>query len=78
MSRLIVTGTHLVTIPGHSTSRGFCVPLSRTWFKRQGLDFRDFIRNGIDAEILLATGDGMAIALVEWARTCEGATDGQE
>lgn len=30
---------------------------ARHWFARHGLDWRDFVRNGIDADALLATGD---------------------
>lgn len=29
---------------------------SRHWFARHGLDFRDYVRNGIDSEKLLAVG----------------------
>lgn len=46
-------------------SLGYCVRGSRAFAERHGLDFRKFIRDGIDAEELLDTGDGMAIALVE-------------
>ena len=68
---MIVTTRHLFTIPGYSPRRGFCRGRSRAWFRRHDLDWRDFVRNGIDAEILTATGDGLAIALVEWAQKCE-------
>lgn len=70
MSGLIVTSAHLRTIPYFRAAPGFCLPKARTWFKRHGLDFRDFLDNGIPAETLLATGDGMAQALVRWAREC--------
>lgn len=33
---------------------------TRKWFASHGLDFRDFVRNGIDAEDLLATNDNMS------------------
>lgn len=62
---------HLRTVPYYSTRPGFCLPKSRAWFKRHGLDFAGFIRSGIDEEQLLATGDGMAIVLVKWAHKCE-------
>lgn len=68
---LIVTTRHMFTIPGFSTRRGFCRGQAKAWAARQGLDWADFVRNGIDAELLLATGDGFAIALVDWARKCE-------
>lgn len=34
---------------------GFCMKQVRPWFGQQGLDFRDFIRNGIPAHKLRAT-----------------------
>lgn len=68
---MIVTTRHLFTIPGFSPRRGFCRDKARAWAKRQGIDWKDFVRNGIDAEKLEATGDGFALALVDWARKCE-------
>lgn len=68
---MIVTTRHLFTIPGYSVRRGFCRWKSRDWFRRHGLDWRAFVRDGIDSEILTATGDGLALALVEWAAQCE-------
>jgi hypothetical protein len=57
----------LITID-HVRTAGLCVHGTRTWFARQGLDFRAFLREGIDAETLLATGDAMARRVVEHAR----------
>ena len=48
---------------------GLCVNGSRAWFERHGLDFRAFLRDGLDAETLLATGDAMALRVVEHAYT---------
>lgn len=42
----------------------YCVKGSRAFAKRHRLDFRKFCHEGINAEDLLATGDGMAIELV--------------
>jgi hypothetical protein len=39
---------------------GLCVNGTRVWFARHDLDFRAFLREGCDAETLLATGDAMA------------------
>lgn len=47
---------------------GHCVLGIRGWFESHGLDFPDFMRNGIEAEKLLATNDGIArrvVSLVE-------------
>ena len=47
---------------------GLCVNGTRVWFARQDMDFRAFLRDGCDADILLATGDAMAQRVVEHAR----------
>ena len=46
---------------------GLCVNGTRTWFARHDLDFRAFLRDGCDAETLLATGDAMAQRVVSYA-----------
>ena len=48
---------------------GLCVNGTRTWFARRDLDFRAFLRDGLDADTLLATGDAMAQRVVNHART---------
>jgi hypothetical protein len=42
-----------------------CARGTRAFFMLHGLDFQDFIKNGIDAEIILSTQDAMAIQVVE-------------
>lgn len=37
---------------------GIC-PRARLWFQRFGLDWRGFVRNGIEADELRATGDNL-------------------
>lgn len=68
---MIVTTRHLFTIPGYSKRSGFCRGKSRDWFLAHGFDWRNFVAHGIPAEQLEATGDGLALALVKWARECE-------
>jgi hypothetical protein len=46
----------------------YCNPGARRWFAHHKLDWSDFIVNGISEEVLLATGDAMALAVVEEAR----------
>ncbi|GAB3755203.1 hypothetical protein GCM10028795_27550 [Lysobacter olei] len=72
----MVTTRHLFTIPGFSRRNGFCRSGARAWFKRHGLDWQDFVRNGIPATTLEATGDGLALAAVAWARKCEAGVIG--
>lgn len=50
----------------------FCMSGIRRFFARNNLDFRLFLREGIDAEELLATGDHQAIEVVESARVRNG------
>lgn len=45
-----------------------CSRGARTFFKRHGLDWTDFLKNGIPAWKLAATGDAMALQVVEAAR----------
>lgn len=68
MPDVLVTSAHLRSIPYFTSNKGFCIPLSRVWFKQHGLDFRAFMREGLPASVFEATGDGMALALVRWAR----------
>lgn len=68
---MIVTHRHLFTIPGFSTRAGFCRDKSKAWARANDIDFKDFLRNGIEAERLEAIGDAFALALVKWARECE-------
>ncbi|HVI60142.1 MAG TPA: hypothetical protein VM619_14885 [Luteimonas sp.] len=67
---MIVTHSHFRTIPARAGS-GYCNRGGRAWFERHGLDWSDFVHNGIDESALLSTGDGLAIKLVEWARQSE-------
>lgn len=64
---MIVTSEDLRTIPYFGAPRGYCVRGARTWFAQHKIDFREFMRSGLAEETLLATGDGMALALVKWA-----------
>lgn len=46
----------------------YCANGARRWFARMGLDWAAFIRDGIDAAVLEATGDAMAHRIVEHVR----------
>ncbi len=45
-----------------------CARGARAFFNRHGLDWSDFIRNGIDSSVLEATGDAMALRVVGYVR----------
>lgn len=54
----------------------YCSRGSRLWFKLHGLDWADFVSNGLPEETLINTGDAMALAAVnearkEWAAKAE-------
>lgn len=71
----IVTLEHLRSIPGYGVKPGFCSVKAREFFQLHNLDWYAFRHGGLPAEKFLATGDALAVALVEWAQKCE-AQDG--
>lgn len=46
---------------------GYCNRGAREFFQRHNLDWIEFVNSGIDADKLVATGDGMAIKVVRHA-----------
>jgi len=50
----------------------FCIPGVRAWGATHGLDFNAFVREGISAEKLLATGDQLALDVVRFVRQEHG------
>lgn len=46
----------------------YCANGSKAFFTRYGLDWRSFVKNGIPASELEATGDAMAIKICEVVR----------
>lgn len=44
---------------------GHCPTGVRAWFEQHDLDFRDFLANGIDADLFLQAGDALAEQVVE-------------
>lgn len=65
---MIVTTRDLFTVPGRSARAGYCRDGARRWFAAHDLDWTHFVKYGMDAAILEATGDALALALVAWAR----------
>lgn len=76
MTGLRVTALHLRTVPGLRREPGYCGAGARAWAERHGIDFKAFMRHGIDAAVLTATGDALALRLVDWARECEDRSNG--
>ena len=58
----------------HCTSAGvrYCAPGMRAFFRRHGLDFREFLRRGLPASVIEQTGDAMAMRAAANARAEHG------
>lgn len=56
----------------HCQQLGYCMKSVKPWFASHGLDFRDFVRNGIEPEKLLATNDEYARKIVAHAQEESG------
>lgn len=61
---------HLYSVP-FSGRTGYCAAGSRQWFAAHHLSWADFVNSGIPASQLVATGDPLALALVEHAKEQE-------
>lgn len=55
----------------------FCSRGARDWFKRHNLNYLDFVQNGLHESVLAATGDALAIRVIEQARKRVEAQDGR-
>lgn len=51
----------------HLTALGYCARDSREFFKKHGFAWGQFLREGIEREKLVGTGDGMALKAVQVA-----------
>lgn len=71
MTDVTVTIQHLYSVPNFTGSKGFCGRGSRQWFEKYGLDWQAFVRDGLPASVLEATGDPLALRVVEHARASE-------
>ena len=47
----------IVTVQDTLHPSSFVCHRMRSWFRRHGLDYKDFKKNGIDFDQLVATGD---------------------
>ena len=56
----------------------YCVPGSRQFCERYGLDWKRLVREGLQAEELAHIDDAMVSRLIEQARKREGVADGQQ
>lgn len=66
----------LIVKPEHMRGElGYCNRGARAFFARHGLDWSKFLREGVAADVLEATGDAMAKRVIERAR--KAAEDGR-
>jgi hypothetical protein len=75
MTQLIVKLEHLGAVRGFSSRPGFCRRGARCWFAAHDLDWNAFRHHGIDAAVLIATGDALALAVVDVARAQQQGAD---
>ncbi len=66
-----------VTVQDLRASR-LCFQGARPWFRRHGLDWQAFLATGLDAEVLRATGDALALRVIAIAEAREAAEAGRE
>lgn len=59
-----------VTIQDLRASR-LCFQGARPWFARHGLNWQAFLREGLEAEVLAATGDALALRVIAIAEARE-------
>lgn len=63
-----MTGEDATVRMEHIRQARLCSRGARAFFERHGLDWRQFLREGIPASELAATGDALALRVVEVAR----------
>lgn len=73
---LIIWPRHLYTVP-YAGKVGYCARGSRAWFAAHGIDWAHFVAHGVPADVLAATGDPLALAVIQHAKT-EGFLHGRE
>lgn len=73
MSEVIVTLEHVRLLRGYTSRKGYCIPGLKIWFASRGLDWNDFVKNGIPAQKIIDTGDALAIEAVKLAQELKGA-----
>lgn len=69
---LIIRVHHLYAVPDFKGGTGYCGSGARRWFAHYGFDWQDFVKNGLPAAVLAATGDALALRLI--AHTAQAAT----
>jgi len=55
----------------HARQLKYCVRGCKTFCEKYNIDFKKFVKEGVDAEEFLKTGDAMALKLVEHVKKQE-------
>ncbi len=66
-----------VTVQDLRASR-LCFQGARPWFARHGLDWQAFLRAGLEAEVLAATGDVLALRVIAIAEAREASAEKED
>lgn len=53
-------------VPSFGKKSGYCARGMRLWAEQNKLDFKDFLKNGIEIEKLRATNDPLALNIIEY------------
>lgn len=69
MAKITLADARSLPMP---TGRGYCSRGLRDFGEKYGIDWEVFVHEGIEEDELLATGDAMAIRLVEFVRKRDG------
>lgn len=69
-----MSGDFKITMADIMTT-GHCPKGVRSWFNANDLDFRKFMREGIMASEMLATGDGQGAQVVARVKARKGRSD---
>lgn len=63
-----MTSDQVIVRMEHVRAARMCSRGARAFFARHNLDWHTFIKDGLPAEVIAATGDAMALQVVEVAR----------
>ena len=66
----------MIVIHADLRACNFCSRGARDWFKRHNLNYLEFVQKGLPESVLAATGDALAIRVIEQAKKRE-AQDGR-
>lgn len=71
MTEQDVTGPKPIVRVQDIRAARICFQGERPWFRRRGFSWQSFLTDGIEAEVLEATGDALAFRVTAVARTRE-------